>query len=167
VVEADDSEGVAGPGGVGEAGGGDEGFHLRRAGELHHRVGQVGVGTGFAGDQAAEGRQDVVEVERVEPADEASGLVALEDGNLASGAEDAVEFGEACGVAGEVAEPEGGGDEVDGVVGEGEVEGVGFDGEDVAVEEFGLGEGEHLVGEVGGEDGGWPGETRGGITSHP
>jgi hypothetical protein len=83
----------------------------------------------------------VVEVERVEPADEAAGLVALEDGDLAAGAKDAVEFGEAVGVAGEVAEAEGGGDEVDGGVGEREMEGVGFDGDDVAAGELAGGRG--------------------------
>ena len=66
-----------------------------------------------------------------------------------------MEFGEAGVVVGEVAEAEGGGDEVEGVGGEGEVEGVGFDGEDVVAGEFFGAEGEHLVGEVDGEDGGW------------
>ena len=65
-----------------------------------------------------------------------------------------MEFGEAFFVVGEVAEAEGGGDEVDGGVGEGEVEGVGFDGEDVVRGEFFCAEREHLVGEVDGEDGG-------------
>ncbi len=63
-------------------------------------------------------------------------MVALENAELAAGAEDAVDFGEALFVVGEIAEAEGGGDEVDGGVGDGEVEGVGFDGEDVLAGEF-------------------------------
>ena len=65
-----------------------------------------------------------------------------------------MDFGEAFFVVGEVAEAEGGGDEVDGVVGEGQMEGVGFDGDDVVRRRIFLAEGEHLVGEVYGEDGG-------------
>ena len=45
-------------------------------------------------------------------------------------------FGEAVCVVGEIAEAEGGGDEIDGGVGEGKVEGVGFDGEDVVPSVF-------------------------------
>ena len=50
--------------------------------------GEIGVGGGLAGDEAAERGEDVVEVEVVEGADEAFGLVALEDADLAAGAED-------------------------------------------------------------------------------
>ena len=66
-----------------------------------------------------------------------------------------MEFGEAFLVVGEVAEAEGGGDEVDGGVGDGEMEGVGFDGDDVVSGEFSAPQGEHVVGEVDGEDGSW------------
>ena len=65
-----------------------------------------------------------------------------------------MEFGKAFFVVGEVAEPEGRGDEIDGGVGYGQVEGVGFNGDDVVRGEFFLAEGEHLVGEVDGQDGG-------------
>ena len=64
-----------------------------------------------------------------------------------------MEFGEALFVVGEVAEAEGCRDEVDGGVGEGEMERVGFDGDDVVRGEFFCAAGEHLVGEVDGEDG--------------
>jgi hypothetical protein len=63
-----------------------------------------------------------------------------------------VQLGEAFGVAGEVAEAEGAGDEVDGGVGEGEMEGVGLDGADVAAGELGAREGEHVAGEVDGKE---------------
>ena len=66
-----------------------------------------------------------------------------------------MEFGESGFVVGEVAEAEGGGDEVEGVGGDGEMEGVGFYRDDVEAGELFCAEGEHLVGEVYGEDGGW------------
>ena len=97
---------------------------------------KVAVGGRFAGDETAEPGEDGFEVEVVECAGEAFGLVGFEDAKLAAGAEDAVEFGEAFFVVGEVAEAEGGGDEVDGGVSDGEVEGVGFDGDDVVGGEF-------------------------------
>ena len=52
---------------------------------------EVAVGGALAGDEAADEREDVVEVEVVERAAEAVGLVALEDAELAAGAEDAVD----------------------------------------------------------------------------
>src|ERR1035441_8925403 len=110
-VEAGGAQGVAGPGGVGEAGSSDEGLHLRGAGEALDRVRQVRVCRRVSRDDAAERGQDAVEVEGVEPADEAAWMVEFEDGDLAAGAQHAVELGEAVGVAGEVAEAEGGGDE--------------------------------------------------------
>ena len=163
VVEAGGAEGVAGPGGVGEAGVADELEHARRAGEALDGGGEVAVGGGVAGDEAAEPGEDGFEVEVVEGAGEAFGLVAVEDAELAAGAEDAVDLGEAFFVVGEVAEAEGGGDEVDGVVGEGEMEGVGFDGDDVVGGELFGAAGEHLVGEVDGEDGGGVGGVWGGV----
>ena len=51
----------------------------------------------------------------------------LEDGDGAAGFEDAVYFAEAGFVVGEVAEAECRGDQVKGLVGEGEAEGVGLD----------------------------------------
>jgi hypothetical protein len=154
VVEAGGAEGVAGPGGVGEAGVFDELDHARWAGKALDRGGQVTVSGGLAGDEAAEFGEDGLEVEVVECAGEAFGLVAFEDAELTAGAQDAVEFGEALFVVGEVAEAEGGGDKIDGGVGEREVEGVGFDGDDVVGSEFFCAEREHLVGEVDGKDGG-------------
>src|SRR5437868_7829586 len=93
-VEACGAEGVAGPGGVGEAGGGDQFLHALGGREAADRVRQVRVGGEVAGDEAAEARQDVPEIEIVDRADETSGLVELEDGDLAAGPEDAVEFRE-------------------------------------------------------------------------
>jgi hypothetical protein len=53
VVEAGGAEGVAGPGGVGESGGFHELEHAWGAREAFDRGGQVAVGGGFAGDEAA------------------------------------------------------------------------------------------------------------------
>src|SRR5271154_5429578 len=154
LVEACGAEGVAGPASVLETGGGDELLHARGAGKAFDTGRKVAVGAGVAGDEAAEFGQNLFEVEGVESADEARGLVAVEDADLAAGAEDAMELGEALLVVGEVAEAEGGGDQVDGVVGEWEVEGVGLDGEDVVRGELLGAAAKHVVGEVEGEDGG-------------
>ncbi len=154
-VEAGGAEGVAGPGGVGEACVADELEHAGWAGEAFDRGGEIAVGGGLAGDEAAYAGEDFLEIEVIEGSDEAFGLVAVEDADLAAGAEDAEEFGEALFVVGEVAEAEGGGDEVDGVRGDGEMEGVGLDGDDVVGGELFCSAGEHLVGEVYGQDGGW------------
>jgi hypothetical protein len=53
VVEADDSEGVTGPGSVGEAGVAEQFDHASRAREALHRLVEVAVGALIAGDQAA------------------------------------------------------------------------------------------------------------------
>jgi hypothetical protein len=155
VVEARGAEGVAGPGGVGESGVFDQLQHAGWAGEAFDRCGKIGVGANVAGDEAAYFGQDGFEVDVIERAYEAIGLIAFEDSDLAARAEDAVEFGEAFLVVGKVAEAEGGGDEVDGGVGDGEMQRVGFDGDDVVWGEFFCAAGEHLVGEVDGED--WSG----------
>jgi len=136
VVEADDAEGVAGPGRVGEAGGFEKLEHAGWAGEAFDRGVEVAVGALVAGDEAAETGQDRFEVDVVECAGEAFGLVAFEDAKLAARAEDAEDLGEAFVVVGEVAEAEGRGDEVDGGVGDWEVECVGFNGDYVVVREF-------------------------------
>jgi hypothetical protein len=53
VVEAGGAEGVAGPGGVGEACSLDELDHAWGAGEALDRGGEIAVGSGFARDEAA------------------------------------------------------------------------------------------------------------------
>ena len=54
MVEAGDAEGVAGPCGVGEAGGFEELEHAGWAGEAFDRGGEVAIGSLVAGDEAAE-----------------------------------------------------------------------------------------------------------------
>jgi hypothetical protein len=110
VVEAYYAEGVAGPTRVGETCGFEELKHAGWAREAFDGGVEVAVGAFVAGDEAAETRQDGLEVDVVERAGEAFGLVAFEDSELAAGAQDAKNLGEAFVIVGEVAEAEGGGD---------------------------------------------------------
>src|SRR5271168_2673151 len=110
VVEAYDAEGVAGPAWVGEACGLEELEHAGWAGEALDGSVEVAVGAFVAGDETAETGQDGLEVDVVERASKAFGLVALEYAELATGTQDAEDLGEAFVIVGEVAEAEGGGD---------------------------------------------------------
>lgn len=105
--------------------------HARGAREAGYGLGKIAVGFGISGDEPAETGQDLLEVEVVERSGKAGRLIEIEDADLAAGTEYAVEFGEACLIVTEITEAEGRGDEVDRVVCEGQVEGVGFDREDV------------------------------------
>ena len=79
MVEADGAEGVAGPCGVGEACFAEKVDHARGAGEAFDRGVEVTVGGGVTGDETAEFGKDGFEVEVVDGAGEAFGLVALQD----------------------------------------------------------------------------------------
>jgi hypothetical protein len=158
VIKADGAKGVTGPSAVGEAGFADELQHAGRAREACDGGVEIRVGAGVAGYQTAEPGEKGFEVEIVDCTEEAFWLVALEDAELATRTEDAEEFGKPLLIVGEVAKAEGGGDEIDGGVGEGKVKSVAFDGDDVVTGKFLFAEGEHLVGEVDGED-------RGGVGS--
>ena len=123
------------------------------AGEAFDRGGQVGVGGGVSGEGSAQLGENLLKIQGVDGADEACGLVAVEDADLTAWAKDAVQLGEAFGVVGKVAEAEGGGDEVEGLVGVGQVEGVGLDEGGVGVGVFLPGVGEHAGGEIEAGDG--------------
>ena len=125
-----------------------------------HGVRQIRIGAGDSRQAVADGRQNAAEVERVELAEQASGFAEVENTEFASGSEDTVELVESSAVVGEVAKAEGRGDEVDGVVGERQIQGIGFDdyrsgGRSVAgcVEggEFRRAADEHLMREVHGD----------------
>src|SRR6185437_7734620 len=96
-------------------------------GEALDGVRQVGVRARGAGDEAAEARQRAAKVKRIEPADHAIGLVALENGYLAAGAQHAMKLRETSGVVGEVAKAEGEGGEIERCFGEGKVHRIGFE----------------------------------------
>ncbi len=151
-MEGDDAKREAIEGDVREAGGakiGGEGFGTRK---LANGFREIGIGVAATAEEGPNAGEDVEAVEVVDGAEGGvGGCREFENGGGAAGAEDAVEFGDAFAVVGEVAEAEGAGDEVEGGVGEGEGEGVGF--EEGGAGAFGLGGGEHGVAEVGAEDG--------------
>ena len=92
------------------------------------RSGEVGVGFAVAGEDGADAGEDLAKIPAVEGAEDAvGGLGEFEDGESAAGFEEAEHFAEAVFVIGEIAEAESGGEEVEGIVGEGEAEGVGFE----------------------------------------
>lgn len=126
-----EGDGAAGPeaeGGGLVADGFDKRGEFSGAEKAGDGVGEIGVGGAVAGEPAADARQNAAEVPAVEIAEEIVGrLGEVEDGERAAGLEDAVNFAQASFVVGEIAEAESGGDEVEGFVGEGETEGVGFD----------------------------------------
>jgi len=126
-VEGDGAEGPAVGGGGLVADGSEEGGEFSGLEETGDGFGEVGVGVFVAREPGAETRKHAAEVPAVEIAEEIVGrLGEFEDGDSAAGFEDAMDFAEAGFVVGEIAEAKGGGDEVEGGVGEGEAEGVGF-----------------------------------------
>lgn len=98
------------------------GFHLaqklRGSGESVDGFRKIFVGAGLAVERATDGGKNAAEIELVELAEEAIRLAEVEDADLAAGTEDARELTQAGVVVGEIAEAEGGGDEIDGGVGE-------------------------------------------------
>ncbi len=99
-----------------------------------------------------------MEIEAVESTKEAGArFVGFQDSEGAAGAEDAMHFDEGEIVIGQVTKSEGGGDEVDGGVGDGEVHGVGLDGEGGwggrIRSEASAAAGKHGVRKIDGEDG--------------
>ena len=126
-------------------------------------VGQIGVRGAVSGEPAADPRKDAAEIPAIQIAEQVVGWFGeVEDGQRAAGFEDAMDFAQAGVVVGEIAEAESGGDEVEGFIGEGEAQGVGFDewesrrrgqaGMAAADDALGAGAGEHGVGEIGAND---------------
>ena len=127
-MECDDAGGEEVEADVGEAGAGEHIGESFGRGEFEDGAGEVGVCGRVAGDGAADARKDAREVETIRGAEKrAARLGELKDGKAAARLEDAEEFGEAAVVVGEVAEAEGGGEEVEGGVGEGKRERVSFE----------------------------------------
>lgn len=89
---------------------------------------EVGVGVAVASEQSCDPGQDVVEVESVGSEEWGQGEAEVEDEEVTVWAEHAVHFAECVGPGAHVPEAESNGDGVEGVVGEGELEGVCDDG---------------------------------------
>lgn len=111
---------------VGEAGGFHAVLHGLSGDEGVDAFGEVFVGTGFvAADEGGGDGHDFTEVEVVEgPHKWVCGEGEFEDDQAATGLEDAREFVNGVAPVGDVADAEGDGEDVGGVVGEGEGEGV-------------------------------------------
>src|SRR6185437_5625642 len=88
-----------------------------------------------------------------ELAEDAAGFAEVENAELASGAQHAMEFAQARFVVGEIAEAEGGGDEVERIIRKRQMEGVGLDGDSIVVAELLRAACQHGVGEIGCENG--------------
>jgi len=105
---------------------GEEAGDALLGGVVIEGVEDVAVGGGVAAEEEAEEGDDEAEVGEVEGAPEGvGGFAEVEDEEAAAGLEDAKEFGEAGFEVGEVAEAVGDGDEGEGVVVEGEAQGIG------------------------------------------
>jgi len=164
-VEGDGAESPGAEGGKFVTDGSEEGGEFGGAEEAGDRVGEIRVGGAVAGEPAANAREDAAEVPAVEIAEDiVRRLNEVKDGERAAGFEDAMDFAKAGFVVGEIAEAESGCDEVEGCVGEGEAEGVGFGerksgrrgkaGMAATDDALGAGASEHGVGEIGADDAG-------------
>src|SRR5579859_7048197 len=89
---------------------------------------QVGVGGVVSREETADAGEDFAKIPTIERAEKAGGRFSeLENGDGAAGLEDAMNFAEAGFVIGEIAEAEGGGNEVEGAVSERKAESVGLE----------------------------------------
>ena len=102
--------------------GGHHRGHLLAADEGVDALGQILVRPGLvAADQRGRARQDLAEVEVVEPAEQAVGREGeFQNDEATIRAEDAVELPKGGGGVGDVADAEGDGDDVGGLIGQGE-----------------------------------------------
>lgn len=126
-VHSADAEGEGFVGDALEAGGAHRGGELLLAGEGGDGGGEVGVGGLVSGDLSADLREDVEEIEVVEPSDD---LVLragqFEKNEAAAGLQDSAHLAEAFLSVLEVPDSERYGDPVESVVGEAEVLAVAF-----------------------------------------
>src|SRR6266403_2732724 len=126
-----ESDGAEGPDEIVDrlvADGSHKGRELGWTEETGNRFGQVRVGGGVAGNEAADFRQNFAEVPAVEiPQQSIEWFGEFEDGDGAARLQDALNFAQAGFVIGEIAEAKGRGDEVEGGIGERQAHGVGFE----------------------------------------
>jgi len=104
------------------------------------------VGLFFAGEDAGDYGEDVMEIDAVGNAQRGWRQREVEDEEMAAGSQDAGHFAQGAGPGFHVAQAEGDGDGVEGGIGEGEMEGVGEDG---IAEAFCAGAVEHGLAEIG------------------
>ena len=128
--------------------------------ETRNGLGKVSVGGSVAGNEAAEFGKNLPAVETVEVTEKArGGLGEFKNGQSAAGLEDAADFPEAVFIIGEIAEAEGGGNQIEGAAGKRKAEGVSLQEEKardrVGRDGFFVGAREHGVGEVGTNDAGF------------
>lgn len=101
--------------------------HDRGCGKPLHGVGEVGIGLTNAGEARSDGGQNATKIEGIEVADQSARLAEVEDTDLAAGGKGPEELGESRLIIGEIAESEGGDDEVERPIGYGEMESVRLD----------------------------------------
>src|ERR1700744_2581320 len=93
-------------------------------GESLDGIGQTGIGIFVVAEKGYQGGADVAHIPAVEPANQPAGLRELEHHQLAARAEDATDLGQTLFEVFEVTDPEGDGDGVELVVGEGQLAAV-------------------------------------------
>ena len=126
-MQGDSAERPGAEGGGFVTDGSEESGKFGGAEEAGDGVGKISVGGAVAGEPAADAREDAAEIPAIQIAEDVVGrLGEVQDGDGAAWLEDAMDFAQAGFVVGKIAEAESGGDEVEGFVGEGEAEGVGF-----------------------------------------
>src|SRR5437899_473314 len=154
------------------ADGGHEGCELGWTEETGNGFGQIRIGSGFTGNEAADFRQDFAEIPAIEIPQQSIGWFReFEDGDGAARFQYALNFAQAGFVIGEVAEAKGRGDEVEGCVRERQPHGVGFEKRNGSRNGFGCARGErgtfrfcaneHSVGKIRADDAGASGTGKG------
>src|SRR6266850_1443670 len=106
---------------------GHDGCELGWTEETGNGFGQVRIGGGVTGNQAADSRQNFAEVPAIEiPQNSIRWFGEFEDGDGAAGLQHALNFAQASFVIGEVSKAKGGGHQVERGFGERQTHGVGF-----------------------------------------
>jgi len=123
-------DGAAGPEAVADVDETGVAHHARqriRAGEFLDGSGEIGIGGGPSGNCRAHLRQDVPKIKAKERAEQsAARLGTFQDSQFSAGPKEPEEFAETGGVAGQIAEAEGKGDQMEAAGSDGEIQGVGF-----------------------------------------
>src|SRR4029077_9169795 len=92
-----------------------------------HGCGQVCISALYPGDGRAYFRKHAMEVDAIHLADDAVGLGAFQNSQLATRTEHADDLAQTGVVVGKIAETESGSDQIERSVGKGQVQSIGFD----------------------------------------